>query len=314
MRAIHNEQEGDGDDHDDTPTGRAARVFGGVDTHKDVHVAAALDELGRLLGTGSFPTTAAGYRQLWRWLRTGATSSPSGSRGPGRGVPAWPVISPPQGVDVREVMRPNRQHRRRYGKSDEADAIGAARAVLAGEALGTPKSGTGQVEAIRLLRVARRSAMKARTQAGNQIHAVVDTAPEQLADASSADPPTAIVAETALFRRRHAPTRRSRPPGSTMRTLARRWEYLDDELDRPRRPARRTHRQHRPDAAGDQRCRRPGGHRRARRRRRQPRTAALISVVRRAVRRLTDRRILRPSATPSAQPLRRPSRQLGAPP
>ena len=40
------------------------RVFGGVDTHKDVHVAAALDELGRLLGTGSFPTTAAGYRQL----------------------------------------------------------------------------------------------------------------------------------------------------------------------------------------------------------------------------------------------------------
>jgi hypothetical protein len=77
-------------------------------------------------------------------------------------------------------MRPNRQHRRRYGKSDEADAIGAARAVLAGEAVGIPKAGTGQVEAIRLLRIARRSAMKARTQAGNQIHAVIDTAPEPL--------------------------------------------------------------------------------------------------------------------------------------
>ena len=72
------------------------------------------------------------------------------------------------GADVREVMRPNRQHRRRHGKSDEADAIGAARAALAGDAVGTPKSHTGQVEAIRLPRVTRRSAIKARTQAANR--------------------------------------------------------------------------------------------------------------------------------------------------
>ncbi len=97
------------------------RVPGGVDTHKDVHVAAVLDDTGRLLGTASFPTTAIGYRQLWRWMRSHGN-----------------VIA--VGVDVREVMRPNRQHRRRYGKSDEADAIGAARAVLAGEALGIPKA------------------------------------------------------------------------------------------------------------------------------------------------------------------------------
>jgi transposase len=135
------------------------------------------------------------------------------------------------GVDVREVMRPNRQHRRRYGKSDEADAIEAARAVLAGEAVGTPKAGTGQVEAIRILRIARRSAMKARTQAGNQIHAVMDTAPEQLRRRFTGRPTDEIVAETALFRRRHAPTTPLEAARLTLRTLARRWEYLDDELN-----------------------------------------------------------------------------------
>ena len=155
-------------------------MFGGIDTHKDVHVAAAIDDVGRLLGTASFSSTTTGYGQLWRWLCSHGDIAAIGVEGTGSwgaGVARYLTAA---GGDGREVMRPNRQHRRRYGKSDEADAIGAARAVLAGEDAGTPKSQTGQVEAIRLLRVARRSAMKARTHAGNQIHAVVDTAPEQL--------------------------------------------------------------------------------------------------------------------------------------
>lgn len=127
-------------------------------------------------------------------------------------------------------MRPNRQHRRRYGTSDEADAIGAARGVLSGEAIGTPKSQTGQVEAIRLVRVARRSAMKARTQAGNQIHAVVDTAFEQLRRHFVRTPTTAIVAEAARFRRRHRPDTPLEAARLALRTLARRWECLNDEL------------------------------------------------------------------------------------
>ena len=188
------------------PPELAVRVFGGVDTHKDVHVAAVLDELGRLLGTGSFPTTMAGYRQLWRWMRSYGEIVAVGVEGTGSWGAGLARLLTSQGVDVREVMRPNRQHRRRYGKSDEADAIGAARAVLAGEAVGTPKAGTGQVEAIGLLRVARRSAMKARTQAGNQIHAVVDTCPEQLRRRFVAKSTADIVAEAAQFRRRHAPT------------------------------------------------------------------------------------------------------------
>ena len=101
----------------------------------------------------------------------------------------------------------------------------------AGEAVGTPKAGTGQVEAIRLLRIARRSAMKARTQAGNQVHAVIDTAPDQLRRRFTGRPTDEIVAETALFRRRHAPTTPLEAARLTLRTLARRWNYLDDELN-----------------------------------------------------------------------------------
>jgi len=84
------------------------------------------------------------------------------------------------GISVVEVNRPNRQLRRQRGKSDTVDAEAAARAALSGTATGTPKSQDGMVEAIRLLRLTRRSAMKARTQAGNQIHAVVQSAPTVL--------------------------------------------------------------------------------------------------------------------------------------
>jgi hypothetical protein len=73
---------------------RAVRVFGGVDTHKDVHVAAALDELGRLLGTGSFSTTMEGYRRLWRWLRSWGEVVAVGVEGTGSWGAGWPVTSP----------------------------------------------------------------------------------------------------------------------------------------------------------------------------------------------------------------------------
>lgn len=208
----------------------ARRVFGGVDTHKDLHVAAALDDVGRLLGTGSFSTTTAGYRQLSRWMRAHGEVVAVGVEGTGAWGAGLARYLSAEGVDVREVMRPNRQHRRRYGKSDEADAIGAARAVLAGEAVGTPKSQTGTVEAIRLLRIARRSAMKARTQAGNQIHAVVDTAAEQLRRRFVGRPTVEIVAEVARFHRCRLPDTPLEAARFTLRSLARRWQALDEEM------------------------------------------------------------------------------------
>src|SRR5207245_2925215 len=43
-------------------------ITGGVDTHADTHVAAALDPVGGLLGVREFPVTAAGYAGLLGWL------------------------------------------------------------------------------------------------------------------------------------------------------------------------------------------------------------------------------------------------------
>ncbi len=143
-----------------TMTQTLRHVTGGVDTHKDVHVAAVLDELGRLLGTESFPTTAAGYRQLLSWLRSHGDIVAVGIEGTGSWGAGVARHLSAQGVDVREVMRPNRQHRRRHGKSDEADAIGAARTVLAGESWTTswsrPSSPLSVSDCARRLRVARR--------------------------------------------------------------------------------------------------------------------------------------------------------------
>ena len=161
-----------------------ARITVGVDSHKDLHVAAALDEVGKLLGTPSFPTTTAGYRALLGWLRGFGTVVGVGVEGTGSSGAGLARHLAAADVQVVEVNRPNRQHRRRRGKSDPVDAEAAARAVLAGEATGTPKATNGVIESIRVLRVARRSAVKGRTQAANQMHSLIDTAPEESAGPS----------------------------------------------------------------------------------------------------------------------------------
>jgi transposase len=84
------------------------------------------------------------------------------------------------GLAVIEVDRPDRSARRRNGKSDPLDTESAARAVQSGRVAGTPKSRDAQVEMIRVLRVARRGAMKARIQAGAQIDAIITSAPERV--------------------------------------------------------------------------------------------------------------------------------------
>lgn len=155
-------------------------VIGGVDTHKDAHVAAALDDHGALLATASFPTTVTGYEDLRRWMATFGTLESVGIEGTGSYGAGLARYLGASGVTVVEINRPNRQLRRRRGKSDAVDAEAAARSVLAGNSAGTPKSATGLVEGLRTLRVARRSAVKARTQAGNQIRDVIISAPTEL--------------------------------------------------------------------------------------------------------------------------------------
>jgi transposase len=155
-------------------------VFGGVDTHGRTHHAAAVDEVGRVLGDHEFPASAGGYTALLNWLRAFGRLAKVGVEGTGTYGAGLARHLATQDVTVVEVDRPNRRTRRAKGKSDPIDAISAARAAASGEAAGTPKTRTGPVEAIRALRVARRGAVKARTAALNQLHCLITSAPESL--------------------------------------------------------------------------------------------------------------------------------------
>jgi transposase len=157
-----------------------AEVILGVDTHADVHVAAVLDHLGRLQGRLQVPTTRAGYQRLLDWAGRHGQLTRAGVEGTGTYGAGLTRFLTGAGVKVIEVDRPNRQRRRRRGKSDPTDAEAAARAVLAGEATATPKTRSGIVESIRVLRVARKGVLKARTQAANQLRDLLVTAPEEL--------------------------------------------------------------------------------------------------------------------------------------
>ena len=152
----------------------------GVDTHLDVHVAALLDERGALLGVESFATTPDGYRDLLAWAASHGEVVLAGVEGTGSYGAGLTRHLHSEGVSVVEVDRPNRQRRRRRGKSDPQDAITAARAAQSGDAHGEAKTRDGNVEAMRVLRVARSSARKARTQALNQMRSIISTAPDQI--------------------------------------------------------------------------------------------------------------------------------------
>ena len=158
----------------------ARRITGGVDTHLDVHVAAALDERGALLGIESFPTTTAGYRTLLHWLESFGALELVGVEGTGSYGSGLTRHLLTHDVAVVEVDRPNRQRRRRTGKSDPADAVAAARAAQGGDATGSAKARAGNVESMRVLRVARLSARRSRTQAINQMRSLISTAPDEL--------------------------------------------------------------------------------------------------------------------------------------
>jgi transposase len=158
----------------------ARTITGGVDTHLDVHVAAAPDERGALLGVESFSTTPKGYGALLDWLEEFGTVELVGVEGTGSYGAGLTRHLHHHGIAVVEVDRPNRQRRRRQGKSDPLDAVAAARAAQGGDALGQAKTRDGNVEAMRVLRVARSSARRSRTQAINQIRSLISTAPDEL--------------------------------------------------------------------------------------------------------------------------------------
>jgi transposase len=208
-------------------------VILGVDTHLDFHVAVAIDHLGRRLGEASVPTTAKGYEKLLCWAEgfgpvrcAGVEGTSSYGAGLARHLRA-------RGIEVLEVERPKRQRRssrRNLQKSDPSDAESAARVVLAGEASGAPKSADGRVEMIRALRAARRSAMKARTQAANQLQGLRVTAPEQLRQRLRGLSTMELVSVAARFRL--GDDLRDVPSATkfALRSVARRYEALSAEI------------------------------------------------------------------------------------
>jgi transposase len=205
------------------------RVTVGVDTHLDNHVAAVKDELGRDLGHETFPANSRGYKALLAYAGGFGTVEHFGLEGTGSYGAGLARFLKAEGESVFEVSRPKRQDRRRYGKSDPADARAAARAVQAGDATSLPKSADSGVEMLRVLRGAKDSAMKARTQALNVLRATIVTAPAGLREDLEGLPQSVLIRRAVALR----PGPMVNPLAAAkfaLRSLARRYQELDSEL------------------------------------------------------------------------------------
>lgn len=148
----------------------------GIDTHRDAHVAAAVSTAGQVLAARSFPATAAGYRQLVQWVGELGVVRRAGVEGAGSYGAALTRYLLSRGILVYEAPGPGRAARRRHGKSDRRDAEADARAVLSGRARSCRKAGNGPIEIARMYKTARDSAVKASTQATNQLKTILVTA------------------------------------------------------------------------------------------------------------------------------------------
>lgn len=207
----------------------ASGVTGGVDTHLDTHVAAALDPIGGLLGVESFEAGRAGEDKLVAWLRSHGPVVRVGVEGTGSYGAGLARRLAAAGIEVVEVDRPNRQVRRRQGKTDPLDAIEAARAAQGGRALGVAKSRDGQVEAIRALLVAKRSCRSVRTKTLNQIRHLGFCAPDELRERLGGLSPAAVAAEAASLRPRVGGDPVLHATKVALRILGRRVLALADE-------------------------------------------------------------------------------------
>jgi transposase len=212
-------------------TAPAAEIVVGIDTHKDTHTAVALDALGARLGAMTAPVSRDGYRRIETWARSFGPVRAFGVEGTGSYGAGLSRALREAGHRVLEVNRPDRGARRRQGKDDTLDAEAAARAVLGGRATAEPKSGTGPVEMIRHLKVARDAAVKAKTQAMLTLKALIVSAPAELREQLEG-----VRGKLALIR--HLAALRPGPMVSptasakaALKAIARRWLALREEID-----------------------------------------------------------------------------------
>lgn len=203
-------------------------VIGGVDTHLDTIHVAVIDSWGRALADREFPTTPHGYRNALAFL-TGhgevATLGIEGTSSYGAGITRFAIKA---GLEVREVLRPERSVRRRQGKSDPLDAYEAARAALSGR--GTAPAKSSDIESLRALHNARRSAVKARQAAQVQIRAILATAPVTLREKYRGRTTFRLIRALSVAR----PDMYADPGCcgvlTALKALARRHQHLTDEI------------------------------------------------------------------------------------
>jgi transposase len=214
-----------------TPEDAAVEVIGGVDTHQDTHTAAVIDLVGRVLGTEQFPATVAGYTALLAWMRGHGRLGRVGVEGTGAYGAGLARLLHDERVEVIEVDRPSRKTRRFQGKSDPIDAIAAAKTALAAQRIGTPKQRDGRVEALRNLRVARRSAVEQRADTQRQIKTLIVTAPDELRARLRGLTVKQLITTCATLR--PDPADAARPVTAVklaLRSLARRHQQLSTEI------------------------------------------------------------------------------------
>lgn len=203
----------------------------GVDTHLETHTAVLVDLVGRQVDAQSFPSTRRGHDALIEWARLRGSIRRAGVEGTGSYGVALTRRLVLEGIEVFEVTRPKRRKARHRGKNDLQDALAAAISALADSSeLSAPKTRDGIVEAIRVLRIARASAVKSRTQTVLQLRNLLLTAPEDLRDDLRELPIKQLVGHCARWHRR-GPSTALAATRQAMRSLARRHRDLDTEID-----------------------------------------------------------------------------------
>lgn len=207
----------------------SAHVVVGVDTHLDLNVAVALNAQGQIIGSIAVPTTGAGHAALLTWARQQGPVAKVGIEGTGSYGAGLSRFLRRAGLTVLEVERPERRRRAAAGKTDALDAERAARAVLANEVRVLPKGGDGVVECLRVLWMARRGAVKARTQAANQMHSLVVTAPDELRQQVRTHTCSQLVARATRWRIER-PADASQASRLALRSVARRYRELSAEV------------------------------------------------------------------------------------
>ncbi len=204
-------------------------VILGVDTHLDMHVGVIINDVGKFLGYLSIETNCAGYQQLLKWARSFGDLQRAGIEGTGTYGAGLARFLSDQGVQVLEINRPDRSMRRFRGKSDPTDAESAARTVLSGNTCAIPKLQSGAAEAMRIISMARRSAIKARTQAINQLRSLLISAPDQIRSKLWRTKPAECV-KCCAHLRTLGESNWSVTLAKTLRLLAKRWLLLTEEL------------------------------------------------------------------------------------